>query len=191
MSTESARTGAILISWTSPFTAIANTPYTAAQHNLYVRDNLNETAPAKATTAGGIFVATGSNAIAQRIPTADTVAASETTALTSYTGLSTPGPTFTVTTGAKAIVCLTAFISNSVAGAHSNVGYVVTGASSISAFDSAALRHESDSANQFVRATAVMFEDGLTPGANTFFMQYRVGSGTGTFANRHMIVIPL
>lgn len=172
-------------------TAIASTPFTAAQFNLYVRDNLNETAPAKATTAGRIFVATGANAIAQRSPTGDTVAASETTTLTSYTGLSTPGPTFSVTSGTRAIVFLSAFMSNSLAGAHTNTGYVVSGASSISASDGKALRHESATANAFVRATAVIFEDGLTSGSNTWFMQYRVGSGTGTWANRHLIVIPL
>lgn len=179
------------MAWTSPFTAVASTPFTAAQFNLYVRDNLNETAPAKATTAGRIFVATGANSIAQRSPTGDTVAASETTTLTSYTGLSTPGPTFTVTSGTRAIVFLSAFISNSTVGAHSNVSYVVTGASSIAASDGNALRHESATANAFVRAATVEFEDGLTAGSNTWFAQYRVGSGTGTFANRHLIVIPL
>jgi len=172
-------------------TAIASTPFTAAQFNLYVRDNLNETAPAKVTAPSQILVSTGANAIAARTPTAATVAASETTSSTTYTGLSTPGPTFTVTTGTKALVFLSAFIQNSTAGAHAEVGYVVTGASSISAGDANALRHESATSNAMVRATAVIFEDGLTAGSNTFFAQYRVGSGTGTFANRHMIVIPL
>ena len=54
------------MAWSAPMTAVANTVFTAAQFNQHVRDNLNETAPAKATASGGYFVATGVNAIAQR-----------------------------------------------------------------------------------------------------------------------------
>jgi hypothetical protein len=56
------------VTWSAPMTAVANSTFTAAQFNQYVRDNLNETAPAKATSAGSYFVADGVNSIAERTP---------------------------------------------------------------------------------------------------------------------------
>lgn len=47
-------------------TAVASTAFTAAQFNTHVRDNLNETAPAKATTSGRLIVTAGPNSIAEQ-----------------------------------------------------------------------------------------------------------------------------
>ena len=87
-------------------TAVANSVFTAAQFNQFVRDNLNETAPAKATTAGSHFAGTGLNSIAERLTDTDLVATSQTTISTSYADLATVGPTVTATTGPYAIVFL-------------------------------------------------------------------------------------
>ena len=65
--------------WSTPLTAVANTPLTAAQWNASVRDNFNETAPAKATVGGRIFASTGPNTIAEREVLADVVETAETT----------------------------------------------------------------------------------------------------------------
>ena len=54
------------MAWSAPMTAVANSTFTAAQFNQYVRDNLNETAPALATAAGSYFAADGINSIAER-----------------------------------------------------------------------------------------------------------------------------
>lgn len=51
------------MAWTAPRTWVTGEIVTAAYLNSNVRDNLLETAPAKATAAGDIFVATASNAI--------------------------------------------------------------------------------------------------------------------------------
>ena len=59
------------MAWSAPMTAVSGSVLTAAQFNTYVRDNLNETAPAKATAAGQIFVSTAANAIAARLVNAD------------------------------------------------------------------------------------------------------------------------
>ena len=85
-------------------TAVSNTVFTAAQFNTHVRDNLNETAPAKATTAGTMFIASGANSIVERVPSTAAVTTSESTGGTGYGNLATPGPAVTVTTGTKAIV---------------------------------------------------------------------------------------
>lgn len=55
------------MAWTAPRTWSTGETVTAAHMNAHVRDNLLETAPAKATTDGGIFVATGANALAERV----------------------------------------------------------------------------------------------------------------------------
>lgn len=48
-------------------TAVSGAAFTAAQFNTHVRDNLLETAPAKATTANGLFVATGLHSIEEQV----------------------------------------------------------------------------------------------------------------------------
>lgn len=180
------------MAWSAPMTAVANSTFTAAQFNQYVRDNLNETAPAKATSAGSYFVASGVNAIAERTPNATTVLTSETTTSTTFTNLATVGPTVTVETGPYALVLIHAQVENSGAGS-SYAGVEVTGATSYAAALNRAV-NVFNSANTRVGAgTAMLFHGGLvlTPGTNTFTMKYRVSSGTGTFADRRIIVMPL
>src|SRR5690606_12967068 len=48
--------GGAPMAWSAPMTAVSGSVFTAAQFNQFVRDNLNETAPARATTAGAHFV---------------------------------------------------------------------------------------------------------------------------------------
>jgi hypothetical protein len=178
------------MAWTAPMTATANSAFTAAQFNTYVRDNLNETAPAKATAASQIFVATGTNSIAARTITGASVDTDQTTTSTSFTDLTTTGPAVTVTTGTYALVFVTAKVLNS-ASVSSFMGHAVSGATTIAAADSNAFVVDPGASNQ-VRATALAFRGGdLTAGSNTFTCKYRVDSGTGTFGNRRIVVIPL
>jgi len=51
------------MSWSAPRTWTTGEIVTAAYLNSNVRDNMLETAPAKASAGGDIFVATGTNAI--------------------------------------------------------------------------------------------------------------------------------
>jgi len=179
------------MAWTAPMTAVANTVFTAAQFNTHVRDNLNETAPAKATTAGTIFVASGANSIVERVPSTNAVTTSESTGGTGYGDLTTPGPAVTVTTGTKAIVVVGAIVQNSTVAQNSYASYAVSGASSIAATDDRAVIITAAAANQTLRASAVYMETALTAGINTFTMKYRVTGGTGSFQNRRIVVIPL
>ena len=41
------------------------------------------------------------------------------------------------------------------------------------------------------QGSATFYVTGLTAGSNTFTAKYRVDAGTGTFANRTIVVIPL
>ncbi len=54
--------------WTAPRTWTTGEIVTAAMMNTHVRDNLLETAPAKAVAAGDLFYATGMNAITRLPP---------------------------------------------------------------------------------------------------------------------------
>ncbi len=180
------------MAWSAPMTAVANATFTAAQFNQFVRDNLNETAPAKATSAGSHFVADGVNSIAERTSSGSTVLTSETTGSTSFTALATLGPTITVETGPLALLFTHCQISNSGAGA-SYAGVEVSGASSIAPALNRSINIDNAAGVVIGTGTSVIYEGGLvlTPGSNTFTMQYRVSSGTGTFADRRLFVVPL
>lgn len=177
------------MAWGTPLTAVSNAALTAAQWNASVRDNLLETAPAKATTAGGIFVATGANAIAQRVPLASTIATSETATATSYTNLATVGPQVSVTTGTQALVLWSAQMGNNTSGQNNYLSVAVTGATTTAASDTWATRYQSFGANARHRATAFHWFT-LNAGSNIFTMSYRVDAGTGTFLDRELLVIP-
>ncbi len=173
-------------------TAVANTVFTAAQFNTHVRDNLNETAPAKATGTGSLIVTSGANSIAQRTPTTARSDTSDTTTSTSYGDLAgSSGPSVTVTLGNRAFVAITARINNSTATQPGVVGYDISGATTFSADDSRALWHETNGTGEFNRSTYIGLHTGLTGGSNTFTMKYRVGGGTGSFQFREICVIPL
>lgn len=178
------------MAWTAPMTFVANTVLTAAQLNTYVRDNLLETAPAKATTAGSLFVGAGLNQIVERSIVSDYVAASQTiTGTTSYSDLATVGPQVTVTTGAQALMFLYCSALNN--GTTSSLMAVdITGASTISASDNVSV---GSSASTGFRATSVYMQTGLTPGSNTFTAKYKTGNAAniGTFQDRRMTVLPL
>lgn len=178
------------MSWSTPLTAVTSAVLTAAQWNASVRDNLNETAPAKATTAGGYFVATGSNVIAQRLVGDASVSTQEGTTSTSYTALSTDGPLVTVTTGTKALVIITGQMSNTTAATTSYASYEVSGATTVAASDLVSIALQSP-ANYDIRSSACTLQS-LTSGSNTFRMLYRCGSGGGTsnFTRRRITVLP-
>ena len=170
-------------------TAVSGSVYTAAQFNTFVRDNLNETAPAKASTVGSYFVTTSLNQISERVGARQTIATSETTISTSYDDLATVGPTVTVDTSSLALVIWGCESSNSgTFSARTSVD--VTGASAIAAADIRALAHFGLTAGGEIQASHAVFYDDLTPGSNTFTLKYRVGGGTGTFSRRRLIVLP-
>jgi hypothetical protein len=172
-------------------TAVAGSTFSAAQFNQYVRDNLNETAPAKATAAGQFFVATGANAIAARTPTSATVATSETTTSTSYADLATVGPAATVTTGVAAMVFIKSGIDNNTANIGTFMSFAVSGASSQAAADASAVNIAGVTAANRVRIGAAFRVTGLNAGSNIFTAKYKVASAsTGTFTQRDLIVLP-
>jgi hypothetical protein len=176
------------MAWSTPLTAVANAALTAAQWNASVRDNLLETAPAKASAAGQLFVSTGINTIAARVVAADLIATSETSTSTSYTNLATTGPTVAATTSASAIVAIYANMSNPTNPIW--MSYGITGATTNAENDNRAIQLQAAGGQ---RVGATFFHSAiLTPGSNTFTAKYRVStSGTGTWSDRRLMVIPM
>ena len=184
------------MTWTSPI-VWTNGTLTAAQLNQQVSANMAETAAAKATTSGSIFVGTGLNSLAERIPSETIEFASETTSSTTYVNLATVGPNVTVTTGDKALVGVTSDINNSTAGATSVTSWAVytpPNVLQIAPDDNYSLwckTEASPTGAAPLRASSFRLCSGLIPQSNLFQQKYRVSAGTGTYNERALLVIPL
>jgi len=177
------------MAWTAPMTAVAGSVFTAAQFNTFVRDNLAETAPAKATAPGSHFVTSATNQITERMPDVTISSGSDTTTSTSYTDLDLgPGPSLTITTGVSALVIVSTSLQNTGTGSV-RMGYDISGSTTRAASDGRAVATFGVAALGGYIGLSV-WETTLTPGSNTFLAKYRVASGTGTFNNRRMQVIP-
>ena len=177
------------MAWTAPMTAVDNTAFFAAEFNTHVRDNLLETAPAKASAVGSFFVGVGTNEISERTPATGFVVTSQTTTSTTFTDLGTVGPSVTLTTGTAALVILGCSLGNTTTNISSYMsfeapGYAATGNRAVG-------KTSQTAANMRLHASNYIWLDALTPGSNTFTAKYSVTGGTGTFANRALTVIPL
>lgn len=182
------------MAWSTPLTAVSNAVLTAAQWNASVRDNLLESAPAKATTTGRLIVASGTNTVAERAVTTARVATSQGTSSTTYTNLATTGPQVaSLTTGTNALAFASASCSHNTNTAFALFSIAVTGASTIACTDAESFQFQPAAfSGSSSRATYCRHFDGtLTPGANTFTMQYRTSAGSAFFDSRALTMIAL
>lgn len=117
------------------------------------------------------------------------VATSETTTSTSFTDLATTTDTvtFVVPSTGRVKVTVSAFFNNSGAN-QTYVDFAISGTNTRSASDTTALIQGATAQNYNMSKVTVL--TGLTAGSCTFKMKYRVTGGTGTFANRNIIVEP-
>jgi hypothetical protein len=121
----------------------------------------------------------------------NTIADSETTTSTTYTNLSTVGPTVTMTTGTKALVIITSSkMGNNSGTREAYMSFAVSGASSVSASDARRIAIGGGTDLQSGQS-GVFFLSGLTAGSNTFEAKYRVYGGTCTWADRSITVMDL
>lgn len=173
-------------------TFVANTPLTAAQLNTFARDNFNELAPAKATTAASSwFNSTGRNAIAERVIASATVASSQLTTQTNYGNIpgGTVGPSVTVSTGKQVICIISALISPN---ASDNNGYInvdITGDTTRSPTESTELIGVAPTAAHATTTCFIGWIDGLNEGVNTFTLKYKTSAGSTTFASRRILIM--
>lgn len=147
-------------------------------------------------SAGNAVAATDWNALANDISFLGAargayVGTSQTTTSTTYTALTTAGPSVTVTTGTSALVWVGATMNNTTVGNYTLMSYAVTGSSSIAASDDRAFYRGQPDASIDLSAGLLTLITGLTAGSNTFTALYRVTAGTGTWYRRTIAVIPL
>ena len=177
------------MAWSAPMTAVANATLSAAQWNASVRDNLNATAVALATAAGQYPVATGVNALAMRTVGINTVLTTQTSTSGVYADMTTPGPSVTVNCSVGALVFIQCAMSNSGVNGATTASFEISGATSRSAGDGWRIVSDGNPSANTVRYGAASYQ-AVNPGSNTFKMKYLVGSGTGTYSNREIIVMP-
>lgn len=119
-----------------------------------------------------------------------TVLAGEWTNSTSWTDLSTPGPTVNFSTpGGLAIVILTAHISPAV-NCSAYMSFEASGPTSFGPYETYALSRHHWAGGGAMQASAVNYIS-LSSGNYTITAKYKVGCGNGTFTVRKMIVIPI
>lgn len=155
-------------------------------HLMMIRDNINESAASRATTAGRWFASTGPYAIAEREIVAAVVSGSDTTDHTEYVPLTPPGPNVTITTGVLAMVSIQSQANNDTAGPSSRHSFSITGATTVEADDDWSCLSQ-NSASYDTRYGICTLKT-MSPGSNTFTSLYRVSSGTGHWQDREMIV---
>jgi hypothetical protein len=181
------------MAWSTPITVATNDILSAAQYNQSIRDNLLETAPAKATSSGNWFTVSGTNQISERNMSSAVVNTSDQTTSTTYADLDSTGPSVTVNCLA-AMVFISARMRNLAAtdGKGAYVSVEVSGATSISASDSWMISSAGvKSGNPERMGSSHGFV--LTPGDNTFTMKYKCQTGytPAQFEQREIVVIPL
>lgn len=174
-------------------TAVAGAVYTASQFNTHVRDNLMETAPAKASVSGSYFVTSATNQIAERQVFQNIVNATDTTSSTTFVDLdNTAGPTVTAFTGSSALVVVGARIGGNTAGTTNStkMSWQCDGATTIAAANEWSTGVVSLGTSGVVYASRAYLATALTPGLNTFTAKYSVSGGTGTYQYRSLLVMP-
>lgn len=178
------------MAWTTPMTFTANTPLTAAQLNTHLRDNLLETMTGKAFTAGQFFVSGGVHQIVPRDAVRARVDVNESTdSHDDWADLATPGPAVTVQTGTKAMVFCYAKVGNTTAETNSACSWEISGATTRAPLWQTAVEVSGISTRSMRWSSSDVITN-LVPGENTFTMKYRCGSGTASFDDRFIGVLP-
>jgi len=164
------------LTWSQPRTWVTGEVVTAAEMNQEVRDNLLALQPTESKDApGGAGGTTTSSTFGD------------------LTGVSA-GPAVAVSTLTEVTCLITCqFSLNAVptSGTYGVCAVQVSGATTLAASDDNGLLLPNPVQNQPSRSSAVVRITGLTPGANTFTLKFRVNpaGNTGTFSRRELEVI--
>jgi len=180
------------MAWTTPMTFVPGNVLTAAQLNTHLRDNMLETAPGRASTLNSIFVSQSPFRIEERTIKAARVATSQSMTTSSFSDLSTVGPSVTCTTGTSAIVYLNATFTPAITDTACGMSFAVTGDSNRSAQDKDAVLIDGTIGGNALRVGTNLFITDLEPGINVFTAKYKSSGNTSTsFNDRFIGVLPL
>ena len=123
------------------------------------------------------------------------VATYQGTTSNTFVDLATVGPSVTITTGTKALVIISCYLSNATSGGGANMAFAVSGATTIAA--DAELSQNINPGGAYVippiQTAQAFIMTTLTAGSNVFTAKYSRESGTGTanFSRRNISVINL
>lgn len=176
------------MAWTSPLTAVSNAALTAAQWNASVRDNLLETAPAKATGVAAHFVTAGTNTIAQRQAIQDGIDTLESSTATSFGNLATVGPTVTVTCSLAAMAFYGTQINASAANAYGIMSYDCDAGATFASADTNCVMQSGSSASSVNRAGATDLRV-MSAASHTFKAEYRTNGVSIGFLRRRLTIL--
>lgn len=187
------------MAWVAPITFVDGMALTAATLTTYLRDNMLETEVAKASRAGSWFISDGPNRIIERVPNLNRQDSTGYTTSTEFddlransdgTGDAVLGPQLTVTTGDAALIFMSASMSNAQTGSFTAMSYGISGATERDPQRITTLALDGVPAGNGNHFMVADFITTLTPGDNTFYAKYYVGSGTGQYQNRVIAVLP-
>jgi hypothetical protein len=150
------------MAWTTPITFVDGSVLTAAQLNTYLRDNMLETMPAKATTQSRLMSTFVRNVIREHVIDEATISTSESTISNEWTDLTTVGPSVSVECESKALVIINSAMQTSgTPSVAAWVGFAVEGATQLDPDNTKAIM-TSNSTKQ--RSGAGFLVTGLTSG---------------------------
>lgn len=168
--------------------ATAITTAIGAGNPYYVRATL--TIPANATTITDAMIANDGMLVGSSLkPVTSFVVASESTASTSYTDLTTVTDTVTVNVGASGKVKVEwgASCFNTLSNGYSCIGVQVSGANTEAASDNRSVALQGTTEDSL---SGSRLYEGLTPGLTTFKLKYRTPAGTSHFYRRYITAEP-
>lgn len=126
-------------------------------------------------------------------PVSMTTAGTSTTTGTSYGNLADSITTSVTTTIGKsgiALVVVTCELFNNSGNDFSYAAFSMSGSNTASAADSLSIANKNSAGISDILVSACFLKTGLSPGATTFTLAYRVSASTGGFLNRSIAVIP-
>lgn len=169
----------------NPSTTLGDIEYRSSTADTNTRLGIGTTGQVL-TVSGGVPVWAASGLTSDSA----TVATDQSTTSTSYTDLSTAGPSVTLTTGTKALVIISCEADNTGINVATFASVAVSGATTIAASDAIAIKWQLRENIENRHSVATRFA-ALTAGSNTFTMKYRTASDTASFGDREIIVIDL
>lgn len=176
-------------------------------------DTINESTLNNGVTVGGVNIRSGALTTSNSVVTTNitnasvtanklatgassaTVNTSETTTSGSYVSLATATDSVTVIIGANglALVTIGCWMSCSLASGNAvRMSFAASGANTIGAGTAPYnIVYQTWTTNAFNEGGRTWLITGLTPGSTTFAAKYLTDSGTGTFKERNIAVVPL
>jgi hypothetical protein len=183
------------MSWTAPMTAVDNEPFSAAEYEQYIRQNLLVQAPEQVTAANQIPVVVGPNEIATVTPDAThrgNIANTGDPIIVTATSYVSLGVSLTVEAYDTVQVNLKCLMRTSTGDNTRRMSVGVSGASTVPPDDSFSLVVGGPSSgNMSILTSSLRTMSGLTPGENTFTLYGKVDTGSASFQYANVGIIPL